>query len=196
MIGVCRDLSKGTVRTRELRDGRPARDHRLLGRALGKEDLAADKIGAYERRAAAVGADVNAEADGPTVSVVRFAGEPTARIYRSTSFSGIVLADAGIARPASADPDPAKPSSIANDISPELISQADADLILVSTYHSPDDSVVEHAKPFLTSPMWAGLGGRKVDVDDTIWMAAVSVQGADGILDDLAAAFGVDPHRV
>ncbi|WP_037175139.1 ABC transporter substrate-binding protein [Rhodococcus sp. UNC363MFTsu5.1] len=170
---------------------------RLLGTALGKEDLAEQKIGAYEDRAAAVGREINAKANNPTVSVVRFAGEPTARIYRSTSFSGIVLADAGLARPASASPDPAKPSSIANDISPELITEAEADLILVSTYHAPDGStaVADHAKPFLTNPLWAGLRGRKIDVDDTVWMAAVSVQGAGGILDDLAAAYEVDPNR-
>ncbi|GAA4473552.1 iron-siderophore ABC transporter substrate-binding protein [Rhodococcus olei] len=105
---------------------------RLLGAALGKEDLAERKIDAYQDRAAAVGADINAKANAPTVSVVRFAGEPTARIYRTTSFSGIVLADAGLARPASAAPDPAKASSISNDISPELIPEADADLIVVS----------------------------------------------------------------
>jgi iron complex transport system substrate-binding protein len=170
---------------------------RLLGKALGKEDLAEQKIGAYEDRAAAVGTEINAKANNPTVSVLRFAGEPTARIYRSTSFSGIVLDDAGLARPASAAPDPAKPSSISNDISPELITEAEADLILVSTYHAPDGStaVADHAEPFLTNPLWTGLRGRKIDVDDTVWMSAVSVQGAGGILDDLAAAYDVDPRR-
>lgn len=168
---------------------------RLLGKSLGKEDLAEAKIGAYEDRAAAVGAEINTKANNPTISVVRFAGEPTARIYRTTSFSGIVLADAGLHRPVSAAPDPAKPTSIANDISPELITEAEADLILVSTYHSPDNSVADAAKPFLTNPLWAGLRGRKIDVDDTVWMSAVSVQGAGGILDDLAEAYDVDPHR-
>lgn len=168
---------------------------RLLGQALGKEDLADQKIGAYETRAAAIGADINAKADNPTVTVVRFAGEPTARIYRTTSFSGIVLADAGINRPASAGPDPAKPSSISNDISPELITEADADLIVVSTYHSGDGKSEAAAQPFLTNPLWAGLQGQKVDVDDALWMSAVSVQGAGGILDDLATHFGVDSRR-
>lgn len=168
---------------------------RLLGQALGKEDLADQKIGAYETRAAAIGADINTKADNPTVTVVRFAGEPTARIYRTTSFSGIVLADAGINRPASAGPDPAKPSSISNDISPELITEADADLIVVSTYHSGDGKSEAAAQPFLTNPLWSGLQGQKVDVDDALWMSAVSVQGAGGILDDLATHFGVDNRR-
>lgn len=170
---------------------------RLLGQALGKEDLAEQKLAAYEERAAAVGNAVNAAADNPTVTVVRFAGEPTARLYRTTSFSGIVLEDAGIARPASASPDPADPKSIANNISPELISEAEADLIVVSTYTPTDGStsVAEHAEPFLTNPLWTNLQGRKIDVNDAEWMAAVSVQGADVILDDLAGAFGVDAQR-
>ncbi|GAA4473555.1 hypothetical protein GCM10023094_07420 [Rhodococcus olei] len=55
--------------------------------------------------------------------------------------------------------------------------------------------MADAARPFVTNPLWAGLRGRKIDVDDTVWMSAVSVQGAEGILDDLAAAYEVDPHH-
>ncbi len=47
---------------------------RLAARALGKEDLAEQKIADYEARAKAIGDEINATADNPTVSVVRFAG--------------------------------------------------------------------------------------------------------------------------
>ena len=168
---------------------------RLLGTALGKEDLAEQKIGAYEDRAAAVGAEINAKANNPTVSVVRFAGEPTARIYRSTSFSGIVLDDAGLARPASTGSDPAKPSSISNDISPELITEAEADLILVSTYHAPDDSAAWPTAPSSSSPTPLDAPARpQVDVPDPVWMSAVGVQGAGGILTTWPN-LDVDPRR-
>ncbi len=91
---------------------------RLVGTALGKEELTEQKIGAYEERAAAVGAEINDTASNPVISVVRFAGEPTARLYRTTSFSGIVLSDAGLARPQSQGPDPADPDNIMQAISP------------------------------------------------------------------------------
>ena len=88
-------------------------------------------------RAAAVGAEINDTASNPVISVVRFAGEPTARLYRTTSFSGIVLSDAGLARPQSQGPDPADPDNIMQAISPELISEAEGDAIFVSTWQDP-----------------------------------------------------------
>ncbi|REE71950.1 iron complex transport system substrate-binding protein [Rhodococcus wratislaviensis] len=167
---------------------------RLVGKALGKEELAEQKIGAYEERAAAVGAEINDTASNPVISVVRFAGEPTARLYRTTSFSGIVLADAGLARPQSQGPDPADPDNIMQAISPELISEAEGDAIFVSTWQDPAGKSAEAAKPFLESPLWQTLKGRKVDVDDARWMSPVSIQGAHLILDDLSDTFGVDKH--
>lgn len=167
---------------------------RLVGKALGKEDLAEQKIGAYEERAAAVGAEINASASNPVISVVRFAGEPTARLYRTTSFSGIVLADAGLARPQSQGPDPADPDNIMQAVSTELISEAEADVIFVSTWQDPAGKSAEAAKPFLESPLWQTLKGRKVDVEDARWMTPVSVQGAHLILDDLSDTFGVGKH--
>lgn len=167
---------------------------RLVGTALGKEELAEQKIGAYEERAAAVGAEINDTASNPVISVVRFAGEPTARLYRTTSFSGIVLSDAGLARPQSQGPDPADPDNIMQAISPELISEAEGDAIFVSTWQDPAGKSAEAAKPFLESPLWQTLKGRKIDVDDARWMSPVSIQGAHLILDDLSDTFGVDKH--
>jgi iron-siderophore transport system substrate-binding protein len=167
---------------------------RLVGKALGKEALAEQKIASYEERAAAVGAEINDTASNPVISVVRFAGEPTARLYRTTSFSGIVLSDAGLARPQSQGPDPADPDNIMQAISPELISEAEGDAIFVSTWQDPAGKSAEAAKPFLESPLWQTLKGRKVDVDDARWMSPVSIQGAHLILDDLSDTFGVDKH--
>ncbi|WP_305095309.1 ABC transporter substrate-binding protein [Prescottella sp. R16] len=168
---------------------------RLVGRALGKEDVAEQKIGEYEARAKAIGDEINAKAGNPKISVVRFAGEPTARLYRTTSFSGIVLSDAGLARPDSQGPDPADPSSIMNAISPERITDADADVIFVTTYDDPAGKSAEMSQTFLQNPLWGTLHGRIVNVDDSLWMSPVSIQGAHKILDDLAEAFEVDPHN-
>ena len=53
----------------------------------------------------------------------------------------------------------------------------------------------EAAKPFLESPLWQTLRGRKVDVDDSRWMSPVSIQGAHMILDDLSDTFEVDKQN-
>jgi pimeloyl-ACP methyl ester carboxylesterase len=76
----------------------------------------------------------------------------------------------------------------------ELISEAEGDAIFVSTWQDPAGKSAEAAKPFLESPLWQTLKGRKVDVDDARWMSPVSIQGAHLILDDLSDTFGVDKH--
>lgn len=162
---------------------------RLMGQALGKEDLADAKIKAFEERAAKIGAEIK-EKDGklPTVSVVRFAGEPTARLYVENSYSGVVLKDVGFPRP---EGQPADPTQIMVPISQERIAELDADHIFVSTYADP--TAEEPKAKFLANPLWGKLKGTKHDVADLTWMSAVGIQGAHAILDDLAKFFSVDP---
>lgn len=166
---------------------------RLLGRALGKESTANDKIKAYEDRAKKIGDAIRAkEGRNPTLSLVRFvAGEQTVRLYTPNSFPGIVLKDTGLARPEG------QPTSekISVNLSQEQIMSVEADRIFVSTWSDPKNESQKIKEQFLSNPLWTQLKGAKQDVSDTVWVASVSLQGAHAMLDDLAKAFGVDPQR-
>ena len=164
---------------------------RLMGQALGKEQLADTTIKSYEERAAKIGAEIK-EKDGklPTISVVRFAGEPTTRLYVEKSYSGIVLKDVGFPRP---EGQPSKPDAIAVDVSQERIGDLDADQIFVATY--PDPSSQAPKEKFVGNPLWGKLKGEKREVSDVTWMTAVGIQGAHAILDDVAKFFAVDPAK-
>ncbi|SDN34428.1 iron complex transport system substrate-binding protein [Allokutzneria albata] len=163
---------------------------RLLGKALGKEDLAEQKIKAYEDRARRIGDAIRAkEGKNPTISIVRFVDGPT-RLYQQASFSGIVMKDAGLARP------PAQSANaFAAEISEERITDADADKIFVATYPDEKGSSAATRQRFETNPLWRPLAPKTVAVNDLTWVTAVSLQGAHIILDDLAKAFGVDPAK-
>ncbi|MFD0885859.1 ABC transporter substrate-binding protein [Streptosporangium algeriense] len=164
---------------------------RLMGQSLGKEDLAESRLKAYQDRAAALGASIDKKEGGmPTISVVRFAGEPTVRLYVENSYSGLVLKDVGFVRPKD---QPTTTETIAVNISQENISQLDAEHIFVASY--PDEGVEPIKKKFEANPLWGRLKGAKHDVADVIWMSAVGIQGAHTILDDVAKVFGVDPAR-
>lgn len=162
---------------------------RLLAKALGEEKKADAEIGEYEKRAKAIGDEINAKAGNPTISVVRFVDGPT-RLYQKASFSGIVLKDAGLARPKSQDVE-----DFAAEISEERIADADADHIFVTTYIDESDAAVKTKAKFEQNPLWKLLKGEVHEVDDALWMTPVSIQGAHFILDDLAKTFGVDPHE-
>jgi iron complex transport system substrate-binding protein len=162
---------------------------RLLAKALGEEKKAEAEIGAYEKRAKAIGDAINAKAGNPTISVVRFVDGPT-RLYQKASFSGIVLKDTGLARPKSQDVE-----DFAAEISEERIADADADHIFVTTYIDESDAAAKTKAKFEQNPLWKLLKGEVHEVEDALWMTPVSIQGAHFILDDLAKTFGVDPQK-
>jgi iron complex transport system substrate-binding protein len=164
----------------------------LHAKALGEEEKAADLLAAYETRARKVGEAIIAANGGqaPTVSVTRFmAGR--IRMYQKANFSGVVLADAGLARPPSQNAD-----EFDNEIGPELIDQANADAVFVTTAVSPEQTQKQATQ---SSPLWAQMpavkSGKVFEVKDEIWMAGIGVQAANLVLDDLAKAFGVPDLR-
>jgi iron complex transport system substrate-binding protein len=164
---------------------------RLMGQALGKEQLADTRLKEYQDRAAKIGTAIKAkEGELPTISIVRFAGEPTARLYVEKSYSGLVMKDVGFLRP---EGQPTVQEGIAADVSQERIADLDADHIFVSTHHDP--AAEGPKEKFVSNPLWAKLKGAKHDVADLTWMTAVGIQGAHSILDDVAGLFGVDPAK-
>ena len=163
---------------------------RLLGTALDKSALAEQKITAYEQRAKRIGDAVRAKLGrNPTVSLVRFAGEPTIRLYSKTSFPGTVLTDAGFALNATALAVPA--GKISADVSPENILQLDADQLFLSTARDENGASAGQKATTAANPLWGRTTGQKTDVQDLTWLTSVSLQGANAILDDVAKTFGV-----
>jgi iron complex transport system substrate-binding protein len=158
---------------------------RLEAKALGQEELAEKEISSYEQAAKTVGDAINAKASNPAISIVRFVDGPT-RLYQKKSFSGIVLKDAGLARPKSQDVE-----DFALEISPERIKDADGDAIFVSEFADEKGLSAKSAAQFKANPLWKPLAPKVHEVPDLTWMTAVGLQGAWVILTDLAKTFEV-----
>ena len=158
---------------------------RLEAKALGQEALAEKEITSYEAAAKTVGTAINAKANHPTISVLRFLDGPT-RLYQNASFSGIVLKDAGLQRPKSQDV-----NGFAAEISAERIKDADADAIFVATYADDKGLSAKTAGQFKANPLWKPLAPKVHEVPDLTWMTAVGLQGAWAILTDLTTTFDV-----
>ncbi|WP_152364500.1 ABC transporter substrate-binding protein [Microlunatus speluncae] len=162
---------------------------RLAAQALGKEPLAEERIAAYTERATTIGSAIKESAgELPDISIVRFAGEPTIRLYVENSFSGLVLKDVGFVRPKG---QPNATDSIVVDVSRENIPDLDASHIFVATWADP--SATEAKEKITKDPLWNRLTGAKHDVADLTWMSSVGLQGAHAILDDVATFFDVPP---
>lgn len=151
--------------------------------ALGLEDDAAAQMAAYDDRTADIAARLEDErGELPTISMVRFLPGET-RLYQKASFIGTVLDDVGLPRPESQDVD-----EFALEISPELIEQADADIIFTTHYGAADEST---RAEITGNPLWDTLGavqrGDVYDVADDHWMLGIGIRAANLVLDDIDA---------
>ncbi|MFG2136424.1 ABC transporter substrate-binding protein [Streptomyces sp. NPDC048650] len=164
---------------------------KVHAKALGLEKEAGEKLEEYESRAKALGAEIKKKYHGkmPSASVVRFVAGPT-RLYQKSSYSGVVLDDIGLARPASqSSTDPAKTML---DVSPEEIDKAQADMVFVTVADEPDKT---QQKDVTSNPVWKALPAVKkhkvFDVPDETWMSGIGIQAAEHMLADVAKATGV-----
>ncbi|GAA4669277.1 iron-siderophore ABC transporter substrate-binding protein [Streptomyces chumphonensis] len=162
----------------------------LVGETLGKEELAEEKVDAFETRAKTIG-DAVREKEGanPTVSVVRFVDGPT-RLYKEDTYVGVIINDLGFDVPKDA-----QGTGFNADISEEQIAKVDADDIFVTAYPDPAGAGEKSKKKFMANPLWEQLEGDVHEVDDITWMIAVGLYGAEVVLDDVATTYDVDPAR-
>ncbi|WP_309080635.1 iron-siderophore ABC transporter substrate-binding protein [Zhihengliuella sp.] len=166
----------------------------LLGEAIGKKTEAEQAVADYEERAAAVGAAILEKDPEATYSLIRFAGEDTARLYSSNSFIGEIMADMGVPRP-EGQPDSEEEIMVA--LSTEQILEADAGLIMESTWNpggAEGEASVEQRDRFRSNPLYSQLTGDILEVDDSVFLSSVSIQGANEVVTQLAEHFGVDPQ--
>ncbi|MGW2816056.1 ABC transporter substrate-binding protein [Streptomyces sp. NPDC001415] len=160
--------------------------------ALGMEKQAGDALRSYETQAKALGEAVKKKYDGkmPTASVVRFVAGPT-RLYQKSSYSGVVLNDIGLQRPASQSSE--DPKVTMKDVSPEQIDRADADLVFVTTADEPSKTKQQDV---ISNPVWKDLkavkNGKVFTVPDETWMSGIGIQAAHHVLADVAKATGVE----
>lgn len=156
------------------------------GRALGRSGAAQQALDAYVADAARTGVEIDARRS--QASVIRFRADSTA-IEGPSSFSGQVLADAGVQRPPQQRIDVASADiGIASTGTGDL-SAAEGDVIYVS-FDGPGG--LAHGTTVMESDAWYALGAttdhRVLAVDDTIWNDGNGIVAARAVLTDLRSS--------
>lgn len=155
----------------------------LDGEAIGKKDEAEDLLDDYEKRATKLGKSLD-DPESIEVSIVRFMPDHI-RLYGPDSFSGIVVADAGLGRPEKQRLEDAEDKRFA-ELSAELIDEADGDVLFYCAYgEAAADAQAETIGGSLWKKMSAVESGDAHEIDDEIWMTGIGVTAANLILDDL-----------
>lgn len=153
---------------------------RLDAEALGLEQEADELIGAYEADAAALGEDIGDPA-GTTVSTMRFV-EGAIRVYTAESFIGTVMADIGLDHLQL----PTQDVATFAELSPEQVTEADAEIVLYSSYGAVEDS---GEAGVVAGPLWPRLGavgeGRAHAVEDDVFYTGIGLRAATLQLEEL-----------
>ncbi|MFF3287303.1 ABC transporter substrate-binding protein [Streptomyces sp. NPDC003023] len=174
-----KELSQIAPTVFSIRPGFTWKENYLLNAAaLDRTAEAEAKLGAYEKKAKQLGADLGEKK--PTVTMLRYMPGKI-RLYAQASFIGTILRDAGVPRPKNQQID-----DLAAEISPEKMDEADADWIFTGVYGDPAKTKRDTAE---SNPLWKNLGavkaGQAKDVPDETWYLGLGVTAADKVLDDL-----------
>jgi iron complex transport system substrate-binding protein len=152
----------------------------LDAEALGLEQEAATALEDYEADAAALGQEIGDPA-GTTVSALRFV-EGTIRAYTAESFIGTVLADVGLAQLELAT----EQYPTFAELAAEEVTQADADIVLYSSFGPATDS---GEAAVVAGPLWPMLGAvaedRAYAVDDDVFFTGIGLRAATLQLEEL-----------
>jgi iron complex transport system substrate-binding protein len=155
---------------------------RLAAEALGLEDEADAALAEYEEQASTLGESL----DAPQVSAMRFVGG-TIRVYGPESFIGTVLADIGVQQlelPVGDVPTFAE-------LSAEELTEADADVVLYSSYGAAEES---GEAEIVAGPLWPRLQAVQEDrayaVEDDVFYTGIGLTAATLIVEDLADRLG------
>lgn len=153
----------------------------LYAEALGKSAEAEQMLEDFESQAQKTGELIGT---GSTVSLVRFLPGQI-RLYSDQSFSGTILTDMGLEVPA-----PAVGEDTYLELSPEQVTQAEADFVYVSTYGPVDET--DQAK-VVGGPLWQRItaveAGEVHELDDDL-VSGIGIQAAQQILNELGNDLG------
>jgi iron complex transport system substrate-binding protein len=118
---------------------------------------------------------------GTAISALRFV-DGTIRVYSPQSFIGTVLADIGLDQLEL----PVADVPTFTELSAEELTQADAEIVLYSSYGPAEDSGEEAA---VAGPLWSRLGAVQADrafaVEDDVFFTGIGLTAATLMLEDL-----------
>lgn len=145
----------------------------LIGEALGQADEAQQLLDGFNDRCAELKDTL--DVDGETANLIRPRDETTLSLYGPVSFAGGALECVGLSIP-----DQEWEDGLQADLSPENISQAEAEHLFVTTTDVDDDSTIPAA---ITQN--EDLFGSVTLVDTSYWVSGVGPRGGELVLDDL-----------
>lgn len=159
----------------------------LYAETLNKQAEGEKVMAEFDQRVADAKAKLGSKT-ATKVSVVKFSMKGV-QIYQKDTFSGVLLAQLGMDRPASQDKD-----NFAEFLSEEGMNEMDGDILFYWISESKGQTEVsDNAKKWMDSPVFKSLNVAKTNqvfqVNETIWNTAGGIKAANLLLDDIMKRF-------
>jgi iron complex transport system substrate-binding protein len=152
---------------------------KLQAQAVGKDAEAAKLLAAYDNRLKDFRTKMGDKINTTKVSILRPRADHV-RIYLKESFSGIIVSDAGLQRPAAQ-----QGTGLSVNATEEQVANMAGDVIL---WFSRDKEHLLKTK-LVNNPLWQKLdavqSNRVHEVDPETWLSGLGVQAANLVVDDL-----------
>ena len=160
--------------------------------AVGKGEEGKAALAAFDGRVAALHDALGASLE-EEISIARFMAGQT-RIMFKDSFSGLILEQLGLHRPATQDK-----AEFAEEITQERIPEFEGDRLVYFTYETGNGEGSTQAEDWLADPLWQNLevvkAGNVHDVSDAIWNTAGGIIAGNLLLDDIETIYGLPSTR-
>ncbi|GAA3406372.1 iron-siderophore ABC transporter substrate-binding protein [Paenibacillus hodogayensis] len=145
--------------------------------AVGKGEEGKKLLDDYQKRTDELKKKIGTA--GPKVSVIRTRADK-AQIYLTETFSGVILADAGIVRP-----EAQRGTGFSKDVTLEQVADLDGDVIFWFTRENGSFEKLQK------SPLWDTLKAvkekRVYQVEWETWMSGLGIKAVNKVVDDLFA---------
>ncbi|NMO97190.1 ABC transporter substrate-binding protein [Paenibacillus lemnae] len=162
----------------------------LYTEAVNKKAEGEQAIAEFDQRVEDVKSKLGDKAD-TKVSVVRFTAADV-RTYMKDTFSGVLLEQLGIARPADQDK-----NEFIEKLTKERIPAMDGDVLFYFTQEDPGSTDAQKAsEEWMDEPLFKSLNVAKNNeihkVNEVVWNLAGGYEAANLLLDEIAAYFEVN----
>ncbi|MFD0589244.1 ABC transporter substrate-binding protein [Paenibacillus sp. GCM10027627] len=158
-------------------------NYEVYAKALNLKEKADANLVAFDKKASDLKAELGDKGNSK-VSIVRFNPGGIVRLYYNDTFSGVILKQVGLLRPAVQDK-----AEFSEDVGKERIPDMEGDVLFYFTYDNEKGEAVKAEQEWQQEELWKNLNvvknGNVHKVYDGVWNSSGGIISANLVLDDL-----------
>ncbi|GKU76656.1 ABC transporter substrate-binding protein [Paenibacillus sp. L3-i20] len=158
-------------------------NYKVYAEALNLKEKGETNLGDFDKKVETLKTELGDKVNSK-VSIVRFNPGGIVRMYYNDTFSGVILKQVGLQRPATQDK-----AEFSEDVGKERIPEMDGDVLFYFTYDNEKGEAVKAEQEWQQEELWKNLNvaknGKVHKVYDGVWNSSGGIISANLVLDEL-----------